>query len=464
MATPDTPDINEFVKNIKMLLDMYVNAESIDRKQADILTQIAEQAAGFYETTDVSDEELRAEQAKLVDVYMTSSRETYIQRVRHFLSMIPRPKIKLPNVNLEEIANDPTLAPFLYTGLISQELGANYLTTIVPFALFPLALGRPAYPDSVLSGLVRELTQVDYSKIAHFFEKGKKWLSDPNYQRVIRSIREQANQLFYSILEYFRFPIGPLHSTDIYELGLPLYRDRSVVVFTFSTTSGLVIPSEYSGGARKNPLRKQYFDEGLLSSEASKLKRFYQWDLPSTARALYQDYTNASQLGLAGQWQQEAVDILSRAFEVENLEITEAEFGPSEIGVIKQRSTIICKNAIVATQRDQELRKIEHARLIGDEYSEAVLEELLNYFGYGIDANLSWWNPHFLAETEDGGKHSVPFVLKRYLYDRDVQLVVKPMGKILSREEAVYHIKRLLQYGRDISGEDSEDSKENIGA
>jgi hypothetical protein len=70
-----------------------------------------------------------------------------------------------------------------------------------------------------------------------------------------------------------------------YNLAKNLYCPKAKEIIVFSTTSGLVIPSEYKGYlSTKSHYRKEYFDRGIKSSSPTV---YYQWDGETTSKQLW---------------------------------------------------------------------------------------------------------------------------------------------------------------------------------
>jgi len=449
-------NMNDFVARFGKLLDMYLDIGVLNKEQIKFISPVVAETAGFYEAMPVSViEEVKAGIKNIAKAFF-ENREKYIEDVKRLDSTIPVPKFKLLGFNLENVVNNRYLAPLYYTGWFSVNNGL--VSPIFPFIMAPIVLERQFYSDAILNGMVPELTGVAYSDVMHLFPPKEKLHDNINFNDALQNVKEFANDLALDMIEYFKPQIGGIKgSEDVYELGAPLYRNRSEVSFTFSTTSGLIIPLEYKGGQRshKNPLRRKYFDEGLLNPLASRMKRYYQWNLSTTARALFQDY----QMAMDGElWKQEATNLLTKAFNVKNLEISEADFENSfvdnvNIGALKKTGTILTKNIGIVTNRDPERKKIYHAELrAGDMIFEDWISTILEFLPGVIEGSvdLDSWNTNFEAKNKDSHKKSLPSVLKQNLYDIDIRRIVKPMGEILPRKEAESHVRRLLELGKEI--------------
>ena len=124
----------------------------------------------------------------------------------------------------------------------------------------------------------------------------------------------------------FILPVTNLrHSQEFYELGINVYQDQSAdaKVYTYSTTSGIVIPREFYGDDKKNKYRYTYFTDGILGKTSC--PTVYQWERYRTAKALAAGYDEQLTAKAKESYVKQACDILARFTGAANLTICEVD-------------------------------------------------------------------------------------------------------------------------------------------
>lgn len=251
---------------------------------------------------------------------------------------------------------------------------------------------------------------------------------------------------------------------QLYDSGSVIYRNESEAIFVFSTTSGIVVPSEFnpilygSANSQKVKARERYFSDGLLNHNIQ-LKRFYQWDRYGTALGLYR---NCQERGKA-LTRAASIEILARALQMPNFEITEADFGREDLAVaeVKNKLTLTSRRGVARSKRSIELRPIAHvdfaSRPTGQHYI-GILQALLHVVDPQV---ILTWDSEFLTATESSHKHTIPWVMYHKLYMSEVVRIIKrwddpPLDESTARQRAMEVFDQLYREGEQIVGDEAQ--------
>ena len=275
----------------------------------------------------------------------------------------------------------------------------------------------------------------------------------------LKELSKKIDRKWVEWNESFKSP-APMEnwtSTDLYESGSLLYQNNSEAIFIFSTTSGLVVPSEYApqlygyDEINKDPHRMQYFDNGLLNDN-TKLKRFYQWNRYSTASGLFKNCEMCGKERI----RQASVEILGRALRMPNFAIVEADFGAesSEMAKAKIQITLCCRNGGVASNRG-EIKKISHCdhRIMPNDKSYRIrIGPLLE----AVDSQtVCEWDIHSLDHQNTSPVHTITWVMRNRLFNSEEVQIIKniddpAMDEISAHKKADEVFERLYKEGERI--------------
>lgn len=258
-------------------------------------------------------------------------------------------------------------------------------------------------------------------------------------------------------------PIEPWDSSQLYDSAWLLYHNDSQAIFIFSTTSGLIVPSEYDPrrfgppGTTKAAARLRYFTEGVLNDQ-TELKRFYEWDRYGTALGLFRNCQERGKKVIKAA----AIEILARALQMPNFEVTEADFGRegAVLEFVKSRLTLTCRRGVVISERDKRLRAITHCQHTLSP-TDKNYEILTGFYLRIVDPDVvAEWDAHFLDRDATSSRHSIPWVTYNQLYQREVVRVIKrwndpPMDESSAWKKAEEVFEQLYREGQQIAGRHS---------
>lgn len=226
---------------------------------------------------------------------------------------------------------EPALRALYEVGALHIDPSGNPVVEPSPAALFR-GLARLALPVKNLTGIVNSvrkwrgqppLTASEFSDLdSEVFVALKNGLHRSLGEYWFRSL----NRASYLTGRAYILPCTPLRgSQEFYEEGITFYRGQGsdAAVYIYSTTSGLIIPSEFHGDASKNHYRYQYFTEGILGRTAA--YRIYQWERYRTAKGLATGYVQASDASAKTLYRDQAIETLCRFADSINLAILETD-------------------------------------------------------------------------------------------------------------------------------------------
>lgn len=425
------------ISEIDKFLGESVSAGILTSEQKDLWLQIFERLEG-----KLFSDEYRA----LVE----EARVEFTDHIRNRKNMEPAQealKKMLEKTNIE-LSITPALAeglkPFIATGVVKISPDAKKIRI------------------GAASLLPKIILRVGYSLSEEIQEWGRPLLtrSQAAWQNLGKSARSLVNKAVY-YCDYIDAQLKPIGApqgwgpNELYDAGSRIYQNSSQAVFIFSRTSGLVVPAEYDPrkyGAEKqpkHPARSKYFNE--LLNDQGDLLRFYQWNRYSTAKRLYE---SCQSVGLA-LTRSGSVEILSRALQMPNFEITEAdfEFGEKKIANIKTELTLTFKTGVVISERKDELKAITHTLYNLSPIDDKFIQ-FIDRFLPSIEPNLEKrWDDNFLSANSS--RRTIPAVLYHQVYQYGVTNTIKrwndpPMGEGKAVELAGDIFERLYQDGQSI--------------
>ncbi len=239
-------------------------------------------------------------------------------------------KPQYPRLPLDELS-DPAFKALYEVGAVQIHASGDPVVEPAPAVLLR-GLARLALPRKFLLGIVNatrisrgleglsetEFDALDQEMFAALRRGLSRTLGDGWFMMLNR-----GSSLLHGamILPCTRLP----RSQEFYEEGIKFYCNQGAdsEVFIFSTTSGLVVPREFTGDASKNHYRYQYFIKGILGRTSC--NRIYQWERYRTAKELARGYKKCASNEAKAKYRNDAYKTLSRFSKAPNLAIYEVD-------------------------------------------------------------------------------------------------------------------------------------------
>jgi hypothetical protein len=310
--------------------------------------------------------------------------------------------------------------------------------------------------------LPKIILRVGYSLPEEVQEWGRPFLtrSQAAWQGLGKSTRNLIDKAIYycNSIDAQLKPIGAPQGwgpNELYDSGSIIYKNSSQAVFIFSRTSGLVVPAEYDPRKYsvdkhpKHPARSKYFDE--LLNEQTELLRFYQWNRYSTAKRLYESCQSVGKiLTKSG-----SIEILARALQMPNFEITEADFGFGDETIAKTKAelTLTFRTGVVISERKDEFKAITHTLYNLSPINDKFIQ-FTDRFLPSIEPNLDRrWDDNFL--TASTSQYTIPSVLYHRVYKYGITNTIKnwndpPVTETRAHQIAGDIFERLYSEGENI--------------
>jgi len=420
------------------LINWAVENGLLKRDEANLVIALAERYAEFQETQGKKKEEAYAligeklSEKILENVSQKKAGGLVDEKMMELLKNIPC--IKLPELKGKG-ALDLTKTRLFFVAVLGltddKQITTGYLKAnpedpFIPtnICFVPLNLGS-FVDEKNLRDIVIDAVSKLYNlprPLLYFREDVKPELREEFYDR--------TKVMLTRVKHKFKESIEPLQdSLNFYNRSLMLYTPESQSIHIFSTSSGLVIPEEYTGDPlkKKNPYRRKYFDEGIASPNAYTLPKYYQWDSETTPKNLWKSYAEAKD---KERYKSQAVDVLAKFLQVPNLEITDAPFREDPWKIF---FTLVSGKTIVFSERG-EARKINHGLMVEEE----VLKQNKEYY----DEIAS-----YLGRREDGIIGSI-----KAAYSRTSAVIYKRLNEVWKPEDAkglaADFIENLLERGK----------------
>ena len=434
---------NKAIDFIRHLLDLGL----ISREQADLLVQFVEGTFPSYK----NNEELSRKYTEMA-LLLAEHTKSVLDAAAISQTLPPEfyEKLKeLPQVDFDTESQPKSyqgrhLNLFKEIGLFEQSKKKNIAIRTNLSLFFPV-LNRLTYSAAFIQGLTIKAKQGFSSELHKIIDKAKQLpqnLKDELYKLSINTSR-------YLMLNEYRLTGNMKDKINIYESGPVYYTSENQSLFVFASTSGLVIPTEYTGEIDRQYLRRSYFENGFFGSDARLLNRYYQWDRKETALELYKNHEDANNAGKGDQFVDQSANTLARAFADPYVEITIADFESSGAGMahLKKSMTLSCANVIIKTNRDATTNHIATAITIDGTALTTYLQEILPRFTN--KPILPQWS-RSIADSGNLNSLTLSEAIYECIYQVGIQDVIKKIGQRLDAKDAIELVKREISYGESV--------------
>jgi|GEM_PF-6238972 len=353
----------------------------------------------------------------------------------------------IKGISPENLHTDPATAPLFFTGFYGRreyKIRLGYTIQEEAEKKLPgsIVIALKNLDNLVEANYLRKLFMEQINQQYHLSGISERYLgsTQPPVEEVEEFIRRIRETLVYLRKKFEEDYIPVQDSFAFYDQGQSLYTPLSGEIFIFATSSGIVIPEEYTGdiAQKKNPYRRKYFDRGIAGKPAWELPKFYQWDANETALQLWKNFQKCPE-EVRNLYKERAIDLLASFFQVPNLEITEIDFTNSPW---KLHFTLVSHQGILFSVRKTEIKKkISHGILAG--VNAIRNRKVIESFAKSLKT------PERKLQAFDDCCDIV-----RELYNKESHIVIKGRGQTFSRPKDMARdvIENLLEKGSKISG------------
>lgn len=413
---------NLLVEYIMGAFPSYKNNEELSKKYAEIALLLAEHTKSVLDAAETS-KDLPPE---------------FFEKLKEL------PQVEFDMANPAKLYRGKHLNLLKEIGLFEQLKNKN-IAIRTNLSLFFPTLGRLVYSAMLIQRLTTKATHKFSLELQKIVGKAKSLPQDAKDKLCKLSIDTSR----YLMLNEYRLTGNMKDKINIYESGPVYYTSANQSLFVFASTSGLVIPTEYTGEIDRQYLRKSYFENGFFGEEAKLLQRYYQWDRRETAIELYKGYKLAYENGQEDLFISQSANNLARAFADPYVELTTSDFNELGAGMahLKKSMTLSCANVIIKTNRDKDTNHIATAITMDGTALTSYLQGILPRFT--SRPILPQWS----RSIADAGKNSsMTFseVIYEYIYRAGRVTTVKKMGQKLGKKDAVELIKQEIFHGEHI--------------
>jgi|GEM_PF-3283224 len=230
------------------------------------------------------------------------------------------------------------------------------------------------------------MKSIQIIKHPNFSEEKIKTIIDGDFNHVKLFVKEFKDVLYEDLINALNIDIAKDDlvkvasiellptSTDFYFSGINYYKHKFQkkipIHFTFSTTSGIIMPEEHYGSiyfqkhlpveslfdkVRKDPVREDYFK--IVREAQAKKPRAYYYELERTAASFKKTYNKLDNIdsNLAKKYKEDSVQILEKYLQLPSFSLIEVKHFPKEFN----RLTLGNSKSILVSTRDRS-GKIAH--------------------------------------------------------------------------------------------------------
>lgn len=435
-------DEAKLVESLDSLVSILGDLERIKEQESDILRQILSIVVPFYLNNDEFLEKAdlvstKYAEAMIADTRASDDKRIVSEEIIQSIKNLPKPSLSKQFKTFSDSERIDVLQRLIIIGLLEIDNKGN------------VVLGSPTINIPViLSRLVYSLEYLNQRETNSQIVKSKGAFGDFDELPVkiseeVLEVAENAQSDLMSELDTFDINTS---KTDIYEMGRAFYNRKWGDVYIFSQTSGLIIPTEYSGYIDQNSLCQKYFDDCILNNKG-RGGRYYQWDQSRTALELHRQYQKAELEGFGEKFKKDSKKILAKALQSENLELTEAEFDEGQY-TIKSSMPLMSKAGLVRSTKRNKQGKISdsvqesYRFLVGSFFSTLDIKATL-------DEDISWM-PSILDKLTNSGK-SFSEQVREKVYYNGVKRIIKTKGNKLDASVASDIVDELISIGKSLS-------------